>query len=468
MSADQPAQPPLGLLLWFPPLSGSRPTPLFFPFGLPPPGRDSLRLTENQWGRALVPAATPFPAPSRGRPWTGSAPTTGGTPAPAGSPGPVSVPDAPHPGGTRPSVSPTHGSLLLPGGGTPTSHFPHRSETLVLSGGNATVPVPHRTGTAAHRGGILALLAPTSGHPSLHAELRPRLALHAPNFNPTHETPGNTAGSPQDGRSGAGWSSFHFGPLPALNATREAPDAMGGFSGNATNPARRSPRLHSLRLRFFQAFPIPYPQRFSTTTPASVPDPGSAPVPPLASWQSGQAFRENPRKTTHFDTPCQPSQKGDIFQGQNPVRGRHPPRTGGREDRPLFPRRSATSPDAARGAALSNRNNDQSTPRLDLAFSYFRVRGVKRGEFSRSASLLPVRPTGEFSAKRDRPSTDRFKWTTEPVRETRPETRSSAPRRHGTGEGVLRYSSNPKTRPGAVLELSEGIRETRQEGPGAS
>jgi len=75
-----------------------------------------------------------FPRFRRGRPWAGSAPTTGGTPAPAGSPGPVSVPDAPHPGGTRSSVSPIHQRLSLPGGGRPAFGAPTLREPRLQPG----------------------------------------------------------------------------------------------------------------------------------------------------------------------------------------------------------------------------------------------------------------------------------------------------------------------------------------------
>lgn len=56
----------------------------------------------------------------------------------------------------------------------------------------------------------------------------------------------------------------------------------------------------------------------------------------------GKPLDRAPQMTSAPDTPCQPSQKGDIFQEQSSEWGRHPPSTCGREDRPLFPRRSAT------------------------------------------------------------------------------------------------------------------------------
>ena len=152
--------------------------------------------------------------------------------------------------------------------------------------------------------------------------------------------------------------------------------------------------------------PKGFPQQHPYPPPFPIPYP--LPFPPSpAGWQGRQAFRENPRKTTHFDTPCQPSQKGDIFQGQSPARGRHPPRTCGREDRPLFPRRSVTSPDAARGAALNHKDSESDTPRTDAWFPCPASLVCEEGRVLTVGPPLPVRRRDDFvQGGTDRAPTD--------------------------------------------------------------
>jgi hypothetical protein len=121
MSAGQPAKPLVGLAPGFPPLSGLRPTPLFFPIRAPASRSGFAPAHRKPVGSGARSRSHAFPRFRRGRPWAGSAPTTGGTPAP---------------------VSPTHGSLLLQAGGTLTSASPTIRKLPSQVGGTRWFPSP--------------------------------------------------------------------------------------------------------------------------------------------------------------------------------------------------------------------------------------------------------------------------------------------------------------------------------------